>query len=205
MNTLQRVVLSAAVWAFAHAATRVAGQEIETPFKYTDASASKVEVAGEFSNWKILPMANDGAGNWTTTLHLKPGYYAYKFVVNGEWIVDPANPAKKTANGIENSAVSVGGVPAPATPAASTVTGSGKIPVTFTFSDAAAKTVHVAGEFNSWLDNTDGKVTGHDEWKLQNDGAGSWRLTTAIAPGRYKFKYVVDGGDRWEKDRVLPA
>jgi 1,4-alpha-glucan branching enzyme len=177
--------------------------EVTTVFKYSDPNAGKVEVAGEFSNWKMLPMTNDGAGNWTATLHLKPGYYGYKFVVNGEWVLDPANPAKKVVNDIENSALSVGGVQAPA--GATAPGGAGKVSVTFTFADTNARTVHVAGEFNNWLDNDQGRVSGHAEWMLQNDGAGNWKLTAPLAPGRYKFKYVVDGGDRWEKDRTLPS
>jgi 1,4-alpha-glucan branching enzyme len=82
---------------------------------------------------------------------------------------------------------------------------SGKVPVTFNFSDATAKSVHVAGEFNNWLDNVDGKVTEHAEWQLQNDGAGNWKTTVPLASGRYKFKYVIDGGDHWEQDRSLPS
>ncbi len=207
MNPLHRVVLSAALLTFRASVTQLAAQEIETAFKYVDAKAAKVEVAGEFSNWKILPMVNDGAGNWTTTLHLKPGYYAYKFVVNGEWLLDPANPAKKSVSGIDNSGISVGGVAAPATPAATgaAAAGSGKLPVSFSLSDSSAKSVHVAGEFNNWLDNDQGRVSGRAEWQLQNDGAGNWRMTTALPPGRYKFKYVVDGGDRWVKDPNLPT
>jgi hypothetical protein len=36
------------------------------------------------------------------------GTYAYKFLVNGtDWVLDPENSAKKTADGIENSAVEI--------------------------------------------------------------------------------------------------
>jgi len=76
---------------------------------------------------------------------------------------------------------------------------------TFLYTDTKASTVHVAGDFNDWLDNVDGKVTGHGEWLLQNDGAGNWKLTVPISPGRHKFKYVVDGGARWETDARLPV
>jgi 1,4-alpha-glucan branching enzyme len=179
-----------------------ADEEVATTFKYTDPNATKVEVAGEFSNWKILPMTKGDGGTWTTTVHLKPGYYAYKFVVNGEWVLDPANPTRKTVNDIDNSAVSVGGVQPQAGGGGGSV--SGKVPVTFTFSDPNAKSVHLAGEFNNWLDNVDGKVTGHNDWMLQNDGAGNWKLNAPLSPGKFKFKYVVNSGERWEKDRSLP-
>src|SRR6266850_1025753 len=79
---------------------------LEQTFKYTNPDAKTVSVAGEFNNWGELPMTKDDSGTWSRTVHLKPGYYAYKLVVNGEWILDPANPARKTVNDMEDSAVS---------------------------------------------------------------------------------------------------
>jgi 1,4-alpha-glucan branching enzyme len=76
---------------------------------------------------------------------------------------------------------------------------------TFLYTDTKANTVHVAGDFNAWLDNVDGKVTGHGEWLLQNDGAGNWRLTAPLPPGRHKYKFVIDGGARWETDPTMPV
>lgn len=174
--------------------------EIDQTFQYADPDARTVSVAGEFSNWSELPMARDDSGHWSKTVHLRPGYYGYKLVVNGDWIFDPGNPARKTVNGIENSGVSVGGVPPSATGPAS----SNKVPVTFSFTDPRATSVHLAGEFNNWADNMDGKVTGHTEWLLKSDGSGNWTLTVPLAPGKHKFKYVIDGGARWEKDPRWP-
>jgi len=77
-------------------------------------------------------------------------------------------------------------------------------PVTFAYSNPNAKSVHVAGKFNNWLDNVDGKVTGHYQWEMLNDGAGNWKLTVPLWPGRFGFKYVIDGGERWERDPNLP-
>ena len=181
--------------------TLVNDGEVDQTFQYTSTTAKTVSVAGEFSNWSELPLARDESGAWSRTLHLKPGYYGYKLVVDGEWILDPANPARKTVNDLENSGVSVGGVQ----PSAGAAAGVNKIPTTFSFSDARAASVLLAGEFNNWADNEDGKVTGHTEWLLKSDGSGNWTLTVPLAPGKYRFKYVIDGGVRWEKDRRLPS
>jgi 1,4-alpha-glucan branching enzyme len=184
-------------------ATAVAAEEeIPTTFSYHDPNATTVGVAGEFSNWNILPMTKGADGTWSRTVYLRPGYYGYKFVVNGEWVFDPKNPARKLVNDIENSAISVGGVqpPAAAAPAA-----PGNVAVTFSFSDPAARTVHLAGEFNRWLDNVAGRVTGHEEWLMKNDGAGNWTYTAHLPPGRHKFKYVINGGERWEVDPRMPV
>ncbi|HUK84068.1 MAG TPA: glycogen-binding domain-containing protein [Verrucomicrobiae bacterium] len=176
-----------------------ADEEITTTFAYNNPNAATVALAGEFSNWRIVPMAKDATGKWAKTLQLKPGIYGYKFVVDGDWRLDPANPARKTVNEIEDSAITVGNVQPVAGAAQSEV-----VPVTFQYANAKANSVQVAGEFNHWLDNVDGKVSGKSEWQMQTDGAGNWTYTTELPPGRYKFKYVINGGAIWQQDPVLP-
>jgi len=173
--------------------TRAENDEAAVTFTHLAPNAKTVGVAGEFSNWKVIPLTRDEAGVWTKTVHLKPGRYGYKLVIDDDWILDPTNPARKTVNDIENSAITAG------EPAAVAET----VAVEFKHADPGAQTVHVAGDFNNWLDNDQGKVTGHDEWKLQNDGAGNWKLARQMKPGRYLFKYVVDG-EKWVNDANLP-
>src|SRR5437773_1830572 len=81
--------------------------------------------------------------------------------------LDPNNPARKIVNDIENSVITVGNPPPAASPAP-----AGNSSTSFSYTNPNAKTVHVAGEFNKWLDNVDGKVSGKPEWQMQNDGAG---------------------------------
>jgi 1,4-alpha-glucan branching enzyme len=76
--------------------------------------------------------------------------------------------------------------------------------VTFAFTDPEAQSVHLAGEFNRWLDNVDGKISGQDPWRMKTDGAGHWTFTTNLPPGHYRFKYVMDGGERWAPDPNRP-
>lgn len=175
-----------------------ADEDIAATFSFSDPSATSVEVAGEFNNWKGLPLEKDADGNWSKTVYLKPGQYGYKFIINGDWKLDPKNPARKKVNDIENSLLTVGTVASASTPV-------GGAQAVFSFNDPNAKTVHIAGEFNKWLDNVDGKLTGKAEWMMQSEGSGHWKFTTALPPGRYKFKYVIDGGDRWVQDAALPA
>jgi 1,4-alpha-glucan branching enzyme len=95
------------------------------------------------------------------------------------------------------------------TPASTTTTdevaSNGDHSVTFRFIDVKAKSVHVAGEFNHWRDNVDGRVNGKDEWLMQNGGAGNWTFATTLPPGRHEFKYVIDGGDHWAQDPSVPS
>lgn len=52
-----------------------------------------VEIAGEFNDWTPQRLNTPGLDDtlWTTVLALKPGLYKYKYVINGEWVVDPDN------------------------------------------------------------------------------------------------------------------
>ena len=55
-------------------------------------------IVGDFNHWKI----NDESrlirledGNWEKRFTLSPGKYRYKFVVDGEWLLDTRNEEKE--------------------------------------------------------------------------------------------------------------
>ncbi len=62
-------------------------------FKYYDGKARSVSLVGNFNNWN--PYKNvlkfKGAGEFSVRIRLKPGLYAYGFVVDERWIPDPMN------------------------------------------------------------------------------------------------------------------
>jgi 1,4-alpha-glucan branching enzyme len=56
--------------------------------------AKKVEIAGDFNNWKPQSSTLDKVGNsgiWQTKMNLQPGKYRYRLVVDGQWQQDPYN------------------------------------------------------------------------------------------------------------------
>jgi CubicO group peptidase (beta-lactamase class C family) len=55
--------------------------------------AKIVNLAGTFNDWKpsTIFCGKEGA-EWICRVDLKPGKYLYKFIVDGHWIPDPANP-----------------------------------------------------------------------------------------------------------------
>jgi 1,4-alpha-glucan branching enzyme len=63
------------------------------------------------------------------------------------------------------------------------------VSVRFEFVDPSAKTVSVAGSFNQWQPGTR---------TLKRTRGGCWRKETALAPGTYEYKLVVDG--QWMPD-----
>ena len=68
-------------------------------FTYTAApGVQEVLLSGKFNDWgdsattATVMLDEDGDSVFEATLHLEPGTYQYKFVVDGEWILDPTNP-----------------------------------------------------------------------------------------------------------------
>jgi hypothetical protein len=57
------------------------------------ADARVVVLAGSFNNWNEsqLLFAREG-DEWVCRIELAPDRYTYKFIVDGNWLLDPANP-----------------------------------------------------------------------------------------------------------------
>ncbi|MEO5825954.1 MAG: isoamylase early set domain-containing protein [Gemmatimonadales bacterium] len=53
-----------------------------------------------------------------------------------------------------------------------------------------AHSVALVGDFTDWRT---------DRLQLKAEGDGRWRVTVKLPPGRYRFAYVVDGGE-WRAD-----
>ncbi len=68
----------------------------------------KVYLAGDFNEWDPCaePMSKRG-GLFTKSLKLEEGLYHYKFVVDGEWQVDPCEPWVVSEMGTTNNVISV--------------------------------------------------------------------------------------------------
>jgi len=73
------------------------------------ADASVVALAGSFNNWgqSQFICGRDG-DEWVCRVDLEPGKHAYKFIVDGNWLLDPANPETEDDDyGIKNSVIIV--------------------------------------------------------------------------------------------------
>jgi CubicO group peptidase (beta-lactamase class C family) len=69
--------------------------------------AMVVALAGSFNNWQQTQTLFARQGDeWVCRLDLPPGKSIYKFVVDGDWILDPGNPqTEKDGNGNVNSVI----------------------------------------------------------------------------------------------------
>jgi chromosome partitioning protein len=70
----------------------------ERTFSLKMPEAKDVYIVGEFNNWKIgneTKLSKLADGTWQARLNLQPGKYRYKFVVDGQWILDSQNQEKE--------------------------------------------------------------------------------------------------------------
>jgi 1,4-alpha-glucan branching enzyme len=82
----------------------------KTTFRFYAPEANEVKLAGDFNGWQpqCLKKAKS-AGYWETSLSLKPGQYQYKFVVDGDWRIDPSHGnTVPNSLGTINSLIQVG-------------------------------------------------------------------------------------------------
>jgi cyclomaltodextrinase len=98
-------------------------QEVKFVFDPKGIDYKQVQLAGDINNWQPvktpLSLIN---GKWSSTLVLNPGNYKYQLVVDGKWMLDPANfDSTSNGNGGFNSVLTVS-------------SGTGKIPVLYTVS-----------------------------------------------------------------------
>jgi len=85
---------------------------VAVPISYFG-EADTVQVAGDFSDgggaaWQPEHLVNRGAGDWALVLHLLPGSYHYKLIVDGEWRLVEGRETETDALGHVNSILVVG-------------------------------------------------------------------------------------------------
>jgi chromosome partitioning protein len=79
-------------------ASATPGAPREVVVRFKDAAAGDVRIAGDFNGWvpdrgvRSLIASEGQTRVWTKVLTLEPGTYQYRYVVDGEWREDPANP-----------------------------------------------------------------------------------------------------------------
>jgi hypothetical protein len=140
-------------------------------------NAHKVVLSGSFNNWSTddyrMIKTYDG---WVMPIYLSEGTYAYKFIVDGQWITDPENKdIRYDADGNKNSFMGIG--------------------ESYVFRLKGylnAGRVILSGTFNNWSENE----------LVMNKTTTGWELPYILAPGSYEYKFIVDGN--WMTDPENP-
>ncbi|MBN1687828.1 MAG: AAA family ATPase [Candidatus Omnitrophica bacterium] len=64
-------------------------------FQAINEKAEIVEIAGDFNQWIPEAMQKRPNGLWQKVIPIHPGKYRYKFIVDGEWQIDPYQPVQR--------------------------------------------------------------------------------------------------------------
>jgi Glycogen recognition site of AMP-activated protein kinase len=136
--------------------------------------AKQVYLAGYFNNWNPegIKMRKIADG-WEYDLSLKPGRYEYKFVIDSNWIHDPANKDSViNEHGTFNSVLHI------------------NVPVTFFLpGQLDAKKVLLGCELNNWNKAYEIPLTRTET---------GWTTTVPMSVGKIIYKFQVD--DLWILD-----
>ncbi|MEQ8821974.1 MAG: alpha-amylase family glycosyl hydrolase [Sumerlaeia bacterium] len=84
--------------------------KVEVTYSHKGKAPDSVSIAGPFNGWtpgRDTLTDSDGDSTYTATLSLPAGDYPYKFVVDGNWIMDPDNPNTISEGGYANSKLTV--------------------------------------------------------------------------------------------------
>jgi 1,4-alpha-glucan branching enzyme len=135
-------------------------------------NAKKVIVTGNFNGWNESELVMQKIdGGWELPYVLRPGNYEYKFICDGKWMPDPANPYTVGSGDFTNSIITI------------------KPNYLFVLvGKSYARSVTVAGTFNGW-NSKSYKMIYKD---------GRWTFPLYLSPGKHLYKFVVD--DKWILD-----
>lgn len=132
----------------------------------------EVILTGSFNDWNTSEIyLQKGETGWTTAYVLGPGTFTYKYIVDGVWMPDPGNTQQYGSRDYTNSVLTI------------------KPNIEFKlegFPDA--KTVWLTGSFIDWKP---------DGYRMQRID-GVWSMPLHLEPGKYTYKFVVDG--KWILD-----
>jgi hypothetical protein len=136
-------------------------------------NASSVILSGSFNGWnkKELSMRKTATG-WELPYALGSGNHEYKFIVDGKWITDPANPLTIMGEGGNSNSYLI-------------------IGANYTFrlkNRPDANVVFLAGDFNNWSPAALAMIRDGNDWKY----------SVHLSPGKHKYKFIVDG--KWIAD-----
>jgi hypothetical protein len=129
--------------------------------------AEKTILAGSFNGWSSNELVmNKTEKGWELDYAIPAGMYEYKFLVDGRWMTDPADPFTAGSGDYLNSVLAV--------------------QPTYMFEldkYPDAKVVLVTGSFNGWA---------KDKYHMVRRD-GKWIFPVYLRPGKYLYKFVVDG------------
>ncbi|RCH55093.1 hypothetical protein DJ568_07835 [Mucilaginibacter hurinus] len=142
-----------------------------------NAKARKVQLSGSFNSWTTSKgMMTKTDSGWISDIKLRPGIYAYKFIINGHWIHDTNNALSEHDGHSGFNSIYY------------------RYNYTFKLQgETSASRVTVAGSFNKWN-------AGEIPLTKKSD---YWQASLYLHDGMVLYRFNVDG--RWVADPANPT
>lgn len=156
---------------------------------YKNREARRININGDFSNWKQIPMLKGKYGVWYYFVNTfgNKKKIRYKFQVDGIWIDDPRNYDRIDDN--SGGSISIIYTPEKMVNRYRPYEILEDNMVQFTIYKPKARFISIVGDFNNWNPEND---------YLKLDRLGIWKITKQLYKGTHRYKYVIDG--RWLPD-----
>ncbi|MDD3052138.1 MAG: alpha-amylase family glycosyl hydrolase [Candidatus Cloacimonetes bacterium] len=159
--------------------------QIKISFSYKPLTGGEhnVFLTGDFNNWEPddIKLINN-SGIYETEVKLSPGKYAYKYIVDGIYVMDEsASEIISDGLGGFNSVITVGDD--------KEINAVHRIIITYK-PDIVVTSVHIAGSFNHWNRSSD---------ELEPDIYGNYSIRLFLKTGEYHYKFLLNG-NIWTHD-----
>lgn len=148
-------------------------------------------VSGDFDNWRSAHMMIKNEYGIFAYLHaktdergivLRKGIYRYRYLVDGIWMNDPLSD--KLVYDSKGTALSAFEMKKPLIVALRNPLHLGGNDYLFYYRNERAKSVYIVGDFNNWNSYSH---------PMQKNLAGLWEVEIDIPPGRYAYRFIIDG------------
>ncbi len=152
---------------------------IPVKFTYQPLTGGKHEVflAGDFNNWsQTETLMKEIDGIYETTLYLKKGEYAYKFIIDGKWLTDEnANEFIDDGFGGQNSIIFAGNK--------KDINALRMVDFVHRPNNIV-KEVYLVGSMNDWNQKLN---------RMLETESGVYSISLLLKPDEYHYKFLEDG------------
>jgi len=166
-----------------------------TTFSYVG-DAAEVFLRGEW-DWPMETPLTENSGIWSVDMDLAAGMYCYKFVVDGEWILDPENTETTWCDGFENSLVRVARHSLPLLSLSSFAVQDGELQALIEFSSSSDVDAPVLVEAELEIGQGDLQTTWFEQnWSLHISASG-------LMEGKYRIRVSASDTSGVDAEDIL--
>ena len=179
--------------------------ELRFTYEAVGETIGALSLPGEFDAWdtSAVPFSDaDGNGTWEAVLDtsaLAPGSYGYKLYKDGQWMLDPGQPMRKSVGDVENSKAIVPDCRAPLLEVETLEVGEASVKAVVQVHDGAGSTGLLQGsaKVRHNFEDLDGTYDAAEQ---------RFHVTlSGLAPGKHTLRFHINNEHGGSEPLVLPV